>query len=298
VIHLAAYGILLAVTSMIFWGISDLTLKPLTGNFGTLKATVYKFIPHVFFLLIFFAVGGIFLPHDPKVWVMILAYGLVGAIGLYTFVRAINEGLVSINVTIAHTNVIFTAIIAAFALGEVFGPLQYVAIGVILAGIIMLSLDLGSLKHIRFNADKGIRYALITAVCWGIIWVLSKLIMNRTGPYAAAFYPECFVVLFIFLAFLPQRPSYREFRKTVLNKGPLLLILGSGLAGALGIILMVLSFTMEEVTISMGIISAAPFVTLVLARIFLKERIGRLQIYGILTAIAGIVAMSLLGGLG
>ncbi len=282
---------------MIFWGISDLTLKPLTARFGTLKATVYKFIPHIVFLFIFFSFGGLFIPHDLKVWAMILVFGIIGAIGLYSFVRAIEEGLVSINVTVAHTNVIITAVIAAILLGEVLGIYQYIAIAVILAGVIILSLDISSLKEMRIrNADRGIRHALITSVCWGIIWILSKMILEKTGPYAAAFYPDFFVVLFIFLAFLPKRPSYDEFSKTVLKKNTILLILGSAIAGALGIILMVLSFTMEKVTVTMAIISAAPFVTLVLARVFLKERIDRARLYGIFIVIAGIIALSLLGG--
>lgn len=280
-------AVIVALLAMLMWGISDATVKAITNRFDPLTSTIYKFVPHALFLTIFFLISGIRVPSSPQTWLLICVFGVIGAIALYTFVTAISRGAVSIAVAIAHTNVIFTTILVAIFLDELLSLFHYLAISCIVAGIFLITVDWRTLRLIRI---KGIGYALATAIGWGIIFAVLKPITQDIGPVAAAFYTDILVVSLLVLAFLFLRK-----RMPKLTRKESFLMVGSGLSSALAATLTAASFYLGFVSVSMGIIVAAPVVTLLLAYLLLKERIKGLQVAGIFVITAGLVALSIIG---
>lgn len=282
---------------MICWGISDLTIKPLAKKFGTLNATVYKFLPHLLFLFIYFLVKGFFIPTDLITWILLISFGMVGAVGLLAFVKSIETGLISINVAIAHACVVITAILSAIFLGEILGFYQYLVIFVILIGLFLLTFDSKSIINFNFKKfNSGAKYAYVTVLSWGIIYTLLKPIINRIGTHASTFYPDFFVIMIIFVIFLRKSFNLNEIKTKVLTKNNILLLLLASVSSFLAVVFVIISFSMEKIAISMGIITAAPLVTTVLAMIFFKERITKLQCFAIILIMISIISLAYLGG--
>lgn len=278
-------SLLFAALAMFMWGISDVTLKSITNKFDSLTATVYKFVPHALFLGIFFLIFDPRLPSKASTWYLILLFGIVGAIALICFVTAIKKGAVSIAVAVAHLNVILTSILAAIFFGERLTFIQYMSAGIILIGMVMVTVDF---KKLRMRKIQGIGYALCTAVGWGVIYAVLKPITLDVGPFAAAFYTDFLVVLLLTAYYLVVRK-----KKVSVSGKNAFLIVSSGLAGSIAAASTALAFYNGLVTVSMAIIVAAPVVTLVLAFIFLKERVSIMQTFGILTIVCGLVFISI-----
>jgi len=276
-----------AAAAMLCWGISDVTIKSLTNKYDALTTTVYKFIPHAMLLAVFFIFSGPILPPDTVTWGLIMAFGVIGAVALYAFVTAISRGMVSLAVALAHINAIITAVLSAIFLDEVLGGLHYLAIFAIVAGVFLITADLRSMK---LKKVKGLKMALVTALGWGIIYVLLKAIVGRMDAVAAAFYTDTVVVTLIVLLFLMTNGPFKLPRKK-----DALLISGSAFASAAAAAFTAVSFTYSKVSIAMGIIAAAPMITFVLAIIFLKEKVNVQQGLGIVVITGGLVLISVLG---
>jgi len=277
-------SVLYALLAMFMWGISDATVKALTGRYDVLRTTVYKFVPHVGFLFLFFLLSGPVWP-DPVSWMYLIGFGVLGAVALYTFIKSISLGSVSIAVAIAHTNIIFTVILSAFLLGEILGPLQYVAIIGIVIGVLMITVDF---KKLNFANVTAFKYAMVTAVGWGIIYVLLKPPSDAIGGFAAAFYADFLVVLILTLIFLFARK--RGYKKITRKDYGIIAL--SAFASSIAAASTGLAFENGYASLSMAIIGAAPLSTLIIASIFLKEKIARLQVLGIVVVTVGIVLLS------
>jgi drug/metabolite transporter (DMT)-like permease len=290
-------GIIYALIAMVSWSISDLTIKPLAKKFGTLNATIYKFLPHLVFLFIYFLIKGFFIPTDPLVWFLLLIFGIFGAIALLAFVKSIETGLISINLAIAHASVIVTAILSAIFFGEILNFYQYLIIILILFGITLLSFDQKSLLKFNFKKfNAGAKYAFITVLGWGIIYAIIKPIALKIGPYASVFYPDLFVISIVFFIFLKKGLDRKEIITKVLTKKTLLLILLASITSFSAVIFTVKSILVLKVALTFGIITAAPIVTTVLAMIFFKEKITKLQGFAILFVMVNIIILTIIGG--
>ncbi len=291
-------GILLAIMSLVCWGISDVTIKTLTERFDPISTAFYKGVPHIIFMTIFFVLAGFSLPAG-KVWGILLLYGIIGFAAYYMFIKSISKGLVSLNVAIAHAYIIITASLSAVFFHERLVFWQYAAIGLIISGVFLITFDIDQIRKMRFRYIKaGAAYALGTALLWGVVFFIMKQIITDIGPSAAAFYQDFLLTVFIaayYFMSLMKRDNIDDIKKTLFRRNTMVLIIGSGLASFLATVTMVYSVSTEMLSVSMGIISAAPFVTFLLAITFLKEKVNKTQVFAILTITTGIVLLSYIG---
>jgi bacterial/archaeal transporter family protein len=285
-------AILLAFFSMILWGTSNFTVKKLADKIGTLSTVFYKFIPHMLILGIFFAVQGLSIPHGIA-WLWIIVYGVLGAIGYYSFVKSIEVGTVSLDVPIANSSILITVILSTIFLGEILTLTQYIAIGVIVMGVIFISLHYDALTKGKLRFRMSIWYSLVTLVCWGIIYTVMKIIVTLLGPIAAAFYQELSVFIVISILYLSTCPKFLDNR--ILEKNNLLILCGAALVSAGGTILEMLAVSQEKVSIVVSIISASPLVTFILAILFLREKVNRYQVAAVFGIVIGIIILGAAG---
>lgn len=271
-------GILLAFAALIFFGISNFGLKKVTSHLDALSIAVYKGIPQVGLLLVVFLWYGFTVPFGIT-WLYILLFGFIGAVAYYSFIRSIQDGMVSISVALVQGYVVLTAILSSLFLKETLAPIHYLALGIIVCGVIALSMNA---RHIVFG--KTWYHSLITLCGWGFIFFLMKYTIAAIGPIATAFYQEAAILVFLLL-FTLCRTATLDLRTAVTYRRWLLT---AALASALGIIFMLISAASEFVAVTVGIISCSPVVVLILARLFLKEKLTKVQIAAI-----GIVTLGL-----
>ena len=76
------------------------------------------------------------------------------------------------------------------------------------------------------------------------------------------------------------------------GKGTVVLVMGAGGLDSLGFIAFNLGIELNPVSLVIPIAAAYPAVTMALAWILLKERLGRMQMVGITTVMGGVIAFS------
>jgi drug/metabolite transporter (DMT)-like permease len=132
-------------------------------------------------------------------------------------------------------------------------------------------------------------YCLLAIVLWGVWGIVSKAAEQRLSPAAI----QVVSVIGVVPAALVLLASPR------LRKGDNFLLggaaaFGTGLCGSVGNLLMLLSFTHGgEASAVMPLTGMFPLVTIVLAVLLLGERMNRIQIGGIVLALAAIYLFSL-----
>jgi len=286
-------GIILAFAAMFFWGIHDTLLKPLTGRFHPISLAFYKGIPDVILLFFIFIFFGLSFPITITAWVYILLFGIIGTAGYYTFLRAIENGLVSLSVPIAHAYIIITAVLSAFLLGEVLSIPQYLGIFLVMVGVFLLSQNPRELKKLKFNiANKGVKYALLTVGFWGVLYVVMKFMIIELGAMASAFYGDLSILFFMLIAYIISKQSFSKDKKHLSDTKTLVIFCFAVVVGVLATITMMISASLEKVAISMGIVSATPIVVVIVSFIFLKERMNYFQYASIVVLTMGMVLLS------
>jgi uncharacterized membrane protein len=281
--------ILLAIASMLLWGVSDFAVKKLTDRLDVQATAFYKTLAHVLLLAIVFLVVGFTVPHG-SVWFWIVASGMIGAAGFLCFVKALRSGVVSLNVPIAHSYILLTAILSAIFFDDTLSPLQFFAIALLVIAVLVLTIDFSSLRRPSPIIRSGVLWALVTAACWGVLYTIVKVVVDAIGPYASAFYLDLAVLCFLTIRqFIKARP----FERRLLEARSLLWIAAGSAASAAATVTMLLAIAEGRLSITMGIIAASPVVVFFLAYLFLKERVTRIQTAAVLLII---VCLAVLGG--
>ncbi len=130
-------------------------------------------------------------------------------------------------------------------------------------------------------------YSALTLLAWGLWAFLPKLALSSIDPQTAFMF-EVFggviTGLFVFIILRPQLVG-AEIRGVV----PALL---TGVAGYLGILCFMYALREGRIGIVAPVTALYPVVTLVLAMIFLRERINLVQLAGIILALVSVVLIS------
>jgi drug/metabolite transporter (DMT)-like permease len=278
-------AVALALLSSLLWGTADF--------FGGLFT---KRMPAVVVVLISQAIALVLIV--PTVWLLGsfddpsgyfwwgVGAGIVGPVGLVSFYWALSIGTMGVVSPIAATGII-VPVAVGLANGEQPSTLQYLGIAVAFVGVVLAAGP--DVPHENVEARdahlKSIVLALVAAVGFGLAFVFlagggeysvgMTIVVQRATSVLLMVVP---VIVFTRLAGLRWRDL------------PGLAGVGAGDAAANGAFAWSSTFGLLSVTAVLG--SLYPVATLLLARILLKERLTRLQIYGVIGALVGIVLLS------
>ncbi|MBI5051335.1 EamA family transporter, partial [Candidatus Micrarchaeota archaeon] len=120
---------------------------------------------------------------------------------------------------------------------------------------------------------------------WGIFFILVSVGVQNTSWISFVFLLEVVSVLVLFFYAQKEKPDE-------ISKAPGR-IMGFGIANAIGLGAYGLAVSTIPTTIAAPIVSALPVVTLILAHIVLRERLGPIQYFGVAIIIGGVVVLSL-----
>jgi drug/metabolite transporter (DMT)-like permease len=136
------------------------------------------------------------------------------------------------------------------------------------------------------NNRRGYAALISTILIWGTTFIATKVLLRQVGPLQLTLLR--FIIAFAVLAPLAARQGFKL--KDVFN--PVFLFFG--LTGtALYFALQNLGMSFTSVSSTSLILSIVPVLTAVLAVIFLKERLSRLQIAGIALVTMGVALIAL-----
>jgi drug/metabolite transporter (DMT)-like permease len=275
-------GVALALAASLSWGIADFG-----GGIGTRRVQVVwvLVVSQVAGLALVGALALVTQPHPPSG--RELAWGafggVMGAVGLGSFYRALAVGTMGIVGPISATGAI-VPLAYGLARGERPSALQALGIVVAVAGVVAASLE-PLPEGTGRKLATGVPLALLAALGFGSS-ILGLNRVSQAGVVWGTLTLRLAVVPVVCLAALLIRPSTARLRATLpilvaaglFDTGANLLYGGSARHGLISVVSV------------LG--SLYPVVIVVLARFVLAERIARPQLAGVAVALAGVALIS------
>jgi drug/metabolite transporter (DMT)-like permease len=271
-------SIVLALSASVTWGVADF-FGPLKGRrFGALRVLVYVQLGGLLVISAIVAIRGKG-PEDIGALLAIPA-ALSGTIGLYAYYRGIAVGAISIVAPIAGISAV-VPVVVGIASGDHPSTWQWVGIAASLVGVFLASCEPGRTGRIA----AGVGLALLAAIGFGGYFPPMHAAGNADFWWAALIFRMTSTAVILSVVAV-RRPSLGMPAVEV----PILALIGTG--DMLGNLLFAAASTSGLVSITSVLASLYPIVTVVLARVILKERVARSQETGIVLTLAGVALIS------
>jgi drug/metabolite transporter (DMT)-like permease len=271
-------SIALALGASLTWGFADF-FGPLKGRtLGALRVLVYVQLGGLVAIALIVAIRGKG-PADLAALFAIPA-AISGTLGLYAYYRGMAVGAMSIVAPIAGISAA-VPVIFGIATGDRPSLWQWLGIAGALGGVFLASREPGSGGRVA----AGVGLALLAAIGFGGYFPPMHEAGNADFWWASLFFRMTSASV-ILAAVAIRRPSLAVEPIQV----PLLALIGIG--DMLGNLLFAAASTSGLVSITSVLASLYPIVTVVLARLVLKERVARSQEAGIALTLAGVALIS------
>jgi len=279
------YGII----SVLGWGFGDFISKRIVGSLGYYRFLLYVQLVGLAPLFLLAAMFTPPLPSSPSTIALILATAITSVVSLSFFFSGLIVEKVSIISPITSASAIVAIVLSFTVLGETLSALQIACIAMVLGGILALSMRSNS----RGGSNKGIPYAIACMLCAGLNSVLLKLVSIDIGEIGTFVFNRGLVALLLLMA-MPffGNPFSRHAERKVSMKT----IVAAGLTEFMGFFGFIIGVGVGLVSIVAPVSSASPAVTVILAQVFLKEKLVYRHKIAIVLIMLGIILLSILPG--
>lgn len=293
-------GLLIAVVAglggMFGWGFADFFAKITIDRIGAVASLVWAHIFGTLILTLFVLGKGLFLKQEVLVpnnftdWGLLLMFGVVQAIIYLLVYQGFGKGQLAVLNPVFASYAGMAALISIFIFGEVLSTQLIVALAVMFSGILLINLDIQALRSRRIQllspgfAEVGV--AALLAGAWIPLW--GKFVSDKDGlSYALFMY--AFMTLTAYVVSKLQRIRLARVES---NLWKFLVLIGLG--EIVAYVSISLGFGASSHASIVALLSGSfSLPAIVLAHVFLKERLAEVQILGAITLIAGIALVSL-----
>jgi drug/metabolite transporter (DMT)-like permease len=271
-------SIALALGASLTWGISDF-FGPLKGRtLGALRVLVYVQLGGLIAIAMIVSIRGKG-PADASVLFAIPA-AISGTLGFYAYYRGMAVGAMSIVAPIAGISAAIPVVVGIIS-GDRPSLWQWLGIAAALGGVFLASREPGRGGRVA----AGVGLALLAAIGFGGYFPPMHAAGNADFWWASLIFRMTSTSV-ILAAVAIRRPPLAVAPIEV----PLIALIGVG--DMLGNFLFAAASTSGLVSITSVLASLYPIVTVLLARLVLKERVARSQEAGIVLTLAGVAFIS------
>ncbi len=291
-------AILAGLGGMVGWGLADFFAKKTIDQIGDIASLAWAHIFGTLVLLVallyklFFLKQEIIIPDNQSTWGILLFFGVLQAMVYYFVYNGFSKGQVSLLSPVFSSFSGLTAILSIVFLGELVGGHLIFALLIIFFGILLLNLDIQALRtkriaFIKIPGFKEIALATLLASFWTLLW--GKFVSGQDW-LLYAFFMYTFMTLAILLLAKLKKINLSVYQSYIWK---FLIFIGIGETVAYLAISLGYSATSHLSVIAL-LSGAFSLPTIILARIFLKEKVSKIQTVGSIVIIIGIVFLSLL----
>src|SRR5918992_3628148 len=268
-----------ALLASVAWGVADFL--------GGLKSRTV----HVLVVLLLAQVSGVLAiglvvaiagnaPPASVLWAALA--GLFGTLGLASFYRGMAVGAISVVAPIAAVGAV-VPVVYGIATGDDVSRLQGIGFALALSGVALASFERHEAGAIRMAA--GVPWAIAAVIGFGGYYVPMHEASEQDFLWAALVFRITVGVL-AFAAWVALRPALSAAR------GHLGAIAMIGILDTAGNALFAAAASLGEVSVVSVLATLYPVTTVALAALVLSERIDRLQLVGVASALTGVVLIS------
>jgi drug/metabolite transporter (DMT)-like permease len=273
---------LLALAASLSWGVGDFIGGFKTRRLGAFAVLFVSQPPTLLLIAAVVVIRGV--PIAPGPWIVAgVIAGLVGLVGLSAAYRGMAIGVVSVVSTIAATGPV-VPIAVGLVLGERPSILQFGGIAVTLAGIALLAFD--RRPQAEGKLVPGVGLALLAALSFGVFLVAIRY-ASRPDPVWGVLATRTGSVLALLLLGLAFRSRIKVARADLPS------LVTVGVLDVSADVFFAFATTIGLLSIVSILSSLYPVATVILARIVLRERMARLQQFGIVMSLAGVLLISI-----
>jgi len=287
-------GILLGLLTALAWGGADFIARFATQRVGTLRTMLYMQTIGFLLLTIFLPwLGGWGHLADGsgwRPWGWGLLAGGINACATLTFYRAFEIGKLAIVAPVSASYPALTLLISWMS-GEHLALVRVAGIILTLAGVVVVA----GAEHVatgndpgRQKSTRGLGWAAAAAILFALLfWLLGARIIPRVGAVQTVWMIRLTSSVLGLAAVVAAKQPIRLPRGNVRW-----MALGMGAMDTAAFVFSNRGMQMEQIAVISVLGSLYGAVTVALAAIFLRERISRLQLAGIVTIFAGILLIS------
>ena len=283
-------SVLAGLGAMFGWGTSDFFANLSSDQIGHLKAFFWSQLAGIIFTVLLIPFFGISTHISFLLGIIIALSSMIYAAGYLFFYKAFEVGNVSIVSAISNLNVIIAMLIAVIFSGQSLIPFQLFSVFLVLSGAFFVSVNFSDFKKNEFKLLAGVKEVLIASVFFGIFWNLSEYISEKIGWLPTSLYVKfgAIISLLIFSSFAKKKLKIEKANKKIL-----LVVVLVGVLEAAAVVSMNYGLEFGDLVLVSPIASALSIVTILMAVVFLKEKISKIQTLGIIITIIGIILASL-----
>jgi bacterial/archaeal transporter family protein len=279
-------SILAGLGGMFGWGLYDFFGGLFSKRIGNYKTFFWSQLAGLVFAILLTVVFTINLNIPIGIVGLILLASIFYAVAYLLFFRGFELGNVSIISATMNLWAVFTMLFAFIFLGQRLSTFQFLGVLMIIAGVALVSLKRGDVKDDNTKLISGVKETIVAALLFGIFWNISEIISEKIGWLSTTLFVKLGVVLFTLLFSLLIN---RELSIAKTAPKIKMLILFAGFLEAAAIACVNWGLTVGHVILVAPISSALSLVTIAMAVLFLKEKITKLQGFGMIIAITGII---------
>ena len=280
-------SIILGIGGMLGWGIYDFLGGVFSKQIGSFKSLFWSQLAGLMSILFLsFAFKTTF---DIPVLAFALSplASIVYSAGYLFFFKGFEKGNVSIIAATMNLWAVFTMLFAFIFMGQRLTATQTIGVFLILSGATLASLDWGSMRSQKFQLSLGVKEAILGAFFFGIFWNISEVISEEVGWLLTTLLVKFGIALFLLIFSVVAKQEFGLTNTPAKTKYVIVLM---GMIEVAAVALVNYGLTIGDAILITPIASALSIVTIALAVIFLKDKISKLQGFGIFTAIIGIIA--------
>jgi len=216
--------------------------------------------------------------------------GVIGALGFVFYVKALRSGMVSIVSVITAGYPAIAVFLAIAILGEALSIKEIMGVLLVILAIIFLALPQRAKiakEKKSGSSTKWLFWSIMAFIFWGIWAIPSKMAIEGLGESDFIFVDGLtMIVVWIPLWLVIEKGKMSmDLRKISFSTI-------AGILASVGTISLFLAIANGQVSIVTPLTSIYPLVTILLARIALKERLNWLQFLAIALGIVGIVMLA------
>lgn len=275
---------------MFGWGIYDFFAGVYSKKIGPYKTFFWSQSAGLLFVLLLFLLFTTTLNIPVLIIILLPIAALFYSVGYLFFMRGFEIGNISIVAAIMNLWAVFTMLIAFIFMGQRLSTLQSMGVLMIVSGAALASLNWHNIKNRSLQLSSGVKETVSGAFFFGVFWNISEVISEKIGWLLTTLFVKIGIILFLLLvSFFIKRELY--LTKTSAKTKSMLVLMGILEAGAVAIVNF--GLTVGDAILITPIASALSIVTITMAIIFLKDRVTKLQGFGIITAVSGIIVTGL-----
>jgi uncharacterized membrane protein len=274
-------GYLLALTSAAAYGAGDFIGGIVARRANAIAATLLSQLAGLVVLVAVLPALPSAAPARPDfIWGAVA--GLAGGIGVALLYRALAVGVMAVVAPITAVCAVTIPVMFSLVLGERPPATVLVGIGVALVAIVLVSQESRDSATNSARASAGVSLALLSGVAIGLFFLALARTSAEAGLWPLVAARSLSVVFFTIVA-LAGGSSLR------LGKPTLVLAAGGGVLDMLANVLYLLATRYGSLSVIVTLSSLYPASTVVLARVFLGERMNARQTAGIACAFVAVV---------